>query len=71
MRDLDGWLKDFKKEGRKPIEAAGMGILPGSGLKLKRILSQVAVWRHVVGRLSHTDALLTSSGEPSRLILGE
>ena len=35
--------------------------------KLKRILLQVAVWRHVMGRLSHTDALLTSSGEPSRL----
>jgi hypothetical protein len=65
---IDGWLKDFKKEGRKHIEVAEWEYCQEPGYeKLKRILSQVAAWRHVMGRLSHTNALLTSSGEPSRL----
>jgi hypothetical protein len=65
---LDGWLKDIKKEGRKHIEAAEWEYCQDPGYeKLKRILSQVAAWRHVMGRLSHTNALLTRSGESSRL----
>jgi hypothetical protein len=49
---LDGWLKDFKKEGPKHIEAAEWEYCQDPGYeKLKRILSQVAAWRHVMGRL--------------------
>ena len=60
--------QDFKKEGPKHIEAAEWEYCQDPGYeKLKRILSQVATWRHVMGRLSHTNALLTSSGEASRL----
>jgi hypothetical protein len=65
---LDGWIKDRKKEGRKHIEAAEWEYCQDPGYeKLKRILSQVAAWRHVMGRLSLTNALLTRPGEPSRL----
>jgi hypothetical protein len=65
---LDRWLKDFKKEGRSRIEAEEWEYCQNPGYeKLKRILSQVAAWRHVMGRLSHTNAQLTSSGEASRL----
>ena len=65
---LDGWLRDRKNERRKRVDAAQWEYCqdPKQG-KLRGILSQVATWRHVMGRLSHTNRLLTRSGAPSRL----
>jgi hypothetical protein len=61
---LDGWLQARKEEGRKQIEQSKWEYCQDpSYAKLKTILSQVVTWRHVMGRLSRTNSLLTRSGE--------
>jgi pimeloyl-ACP methyl ester carboxylesterase len=65
---LNGWLHARKEEGRKPIEQTEWEYCQDQGYaKLKTLLSQAVTWRHVMGRLSRTNSLLTRSGEASRL----
>jgi hypothetical protein len=65
---LNQWLKDRQKEGWKQIEEPEWEYCQDPGFeKLKRMLSQTARWRRKMGRLSHTNNLLTRSGEASRL----
>jgi pimeloyl-ACP methyl ester carboxylesterase len=65
---LDSWLQARKEEGRKRIEQTQWEYCQDPDYpKLKTILSQVVTWRHVMGRLSRTNSLLTRSGEASRL----
>lgn len=65
---LDRWLQLRKKEGRKPIQQSEWEYCQDPGYpKLKTMLSQAVTWRHVMGRLSFTNSLLTRSGETSRL----
>ena len=65
---LDGWLRARKEEGGKPIEQTEWEYCQDPGYaKLKTILSQAVSWRHVMGRLSRTNSLLSLSGEASRL----
>jgi Lecithin:cholesterol acyltransferase len=65
---LDSWLQLRKEEGRKPIQQAEWEYCQDPDYaKLKTMLSQAVTWRHLMGRLSRTDSLLTRSGEASRL----
>jgi hypothetical protein len=65
---LGSWLQVRKEEGRKPIEQTEWEYCQDPGYaKLKTMLSQAVTWRHVMGRLSRTNSLLTRSGEASRL----
>jgi Alpha/beta hydrolase family len=65
---LNGWLRARKEERRKPIEQTEWEYCQDPGYaKLKTMLLRAAAWRHVMGRLSRTNSLLSRSGEAPRL----
>jgi pimeloyl-ACP methyl ester carboxylesterase len=65
---IDGWLTDRETEGRKTIDPENWTYCqdPSHG-KLKILLSGVRSWRQGMGRLSHTESLMTRPGESTRL----
>ena len=65
---IDGWLVKREAEGRKKIDPTEWEYCQDAGDgKLKTILAQVREWRHVLGRLSDTESMLSAPGEHSRL----
>jgi hypothetical protein len=65
---VDGWLKNREEKGRKAVKIQDWEFCqdPDYG-KLKTLLSATAHWRSLMGRLSHTNQLMTGADGNSRM----